>query len=191
MKKSSGISVVILLIVVLIFAAGCSVEPDKEPQILEMPSQKMAVVYTKGDPDKTASEAVSALYSSVYALKSEFRKQGIKFEIGGLRARWPDFHLVPKDEWLGIWGLPIPEKTTSIPQKTPGVEVKIEQWSYGTVAQILHIGPYSEEQPTIQRLHKFIEDSGYEIAGVHEEEYLTSPRAKVQKTIIRYPIKKK
>jgi len=59
------------------------------------------------------------------------------------------------------------------------------------VAQILHIGPYSEEGATVERLHKFIADSGYEIAGVHEEEYLTKPEAKVQKTIIRYPIKKK
>ena len=40
-------------------------------------------------------------------------------------------------------------------------------------------------------LHKFIEDSGCEIAGVHEEEYLTRPDAKVVKTIIRYPVKKK
>ncbi|MBM2850090.1 MAG: hypothetical protein HW418_3032, partial [Anaerolineales bacterium] len=57
--------------------------------------------------------------------------------------------------------------------------------------EILHIGPYSEEGPTIQRLHEFIAASGYEIAGVHEEEYLTTPKAKVQKTIIRYPVKKR
>ncbi len=163
----------------------------KEPQILQMPSQKMAVIYTKGDPGKVASEHLPALYGSVYKLKFDLKKKGIEFKVTGLRARWPDAHLVPKHEWLGIWGLPVPEKTTSIPQKTPGIEVKIEQWDYGTVAQILHIGPYSEEYPTVQRLHRFIEESGYEIAGVPEEEYLTSPRAKVQKTIIRYPIKKK
>ncbi len=44
---------------------------------------------------------------------------------------------------------------------------------------------------SIERLHKFIAESGYEIAGTHEEEYLTSPDAKVQKTLIRYPIRKK
>jgi hypothetical protein len=163
----------------------------KEPQILKMPPQKMAVVYTKGDPNKVATEAISALYGSVYKLKFDLKKKGVEFKVSGLRARWPDAHLVPKNEWLGIWGLPIPEQITSIPQKTLGTEVKIEQWDYGTVAQILHIGPYSEEQPTVERLHKFIEENGYEIAGVHEEEYLTSPRAKVQKTIIRYPVKKK
>ena len=163
----------------------------KEPQILEMPSQKMAVVYTKGDPNKVTAEAMPALYGSVYTLKFELKKKGTDFKVSGLRARWPDNHLVPKDEWLGIYGLPIPEEASSIPQKVADIEVKMEKWDYGTVAQILHIGPYTEEQPTVERLHSFIEDSGYQIAGVHEEEYLTSPQAKVQKTIIRYPIKKK
>lgn len=162
-----------------------------EPQILMMPSQKMAVVYTKGDPNKVATESVSALYGSVYTLKFDLKKKGTEFKVTGFRARWPDAHLVPKNEWLGIWGLPVPENTTSLPQKKPGIEVKLEQWDYGMVAQILHIGLYSAEGPAIEQLHKFIEESGYEIAGVHEEEYLTSPRAKVQKTIIRYPIRKK
>ena len=161
------------------------------PQILNMPSQKMAVIYTKGDPNKVAAEFLSALYGSVYKMKFDLKKKGIEFKVSSLRARWPDAHLVPKNEWLGIWGLPLPEDTTSLPQKAPDTEVKIEQWEYGTVAQILHIGSYSEEQPTIERLHKFIEENGYEIAGVHEEEYLTSPKAKIQKTFIRYPVKKK
>jgi len=75
--------------------------------------------------------------------------------------------------------------------EVPGTEVKIETWEYGTVAQILHLGPYDEEGPTVERLHKFIEDNGYGIAGMHEEEYLTTPDAKVIKTIIRYSIKRK
>ena len=87
-------------------------------------------------------------------------------------------------------GLPVPEDTTSLPQKVPDVEVKIETWGYGTVAQILHLGPYDQEHPTIERLHRFIEESGYEIAGPHEEEYLTRPDAKVIKTIIRYSIRR-
>ena len=163
----------------------------KEPQILEMPSQKMAVILLKGDPNKVIAEFMPALYGSVYTLKFDLKKKGIEFKVSGLRARWPDAHLVPKDEWTGIYGLPIPEDTTSIPKKVPDIEVGIEQWDYGTVAQILHIGAYTEEQPTVECLHRFIEENGYEIAGVHEEEYLTSPKAKVQKTIIRYPIKKK
>lgn len=162
-----------------------------KPEIVKMGSQRMAVVYTRGDPNKAGREAISALYGSVYTLKFHLKKQGKDFKVAPLRARWPDAHLVPKKQWLGIWGLPVPVGTSALPEKVPGVEVKVETWKYGAVAQILHIGPFSTEPTTVQRLHKFIAESGYEIAGVHEEEYLTRPTAKVQKTIIRYPIKRK
>jgi hypothetical protein len=98
---------------------------------------------------------------------------------------------VPKNQWTGIWGLPIPDEVTKLPQKVQGIDLKIEIWEYGAVAQVLHIGPYATEGPTVQRLHGFIAENGYKIAGVHEEEYLTTPKAKVQKTIIRYSVKKK
>jgi hypothetical protein len=175
---------------------GISMAPRKpsakEPQILEMPSQKMAVVYGKGAPDKVFPELMPALYGSVYTLKFDLKKKGLPtFKVSGLRARYPDAHLVPMEEWTHIIGLPIPQDTTSLPQKVTGIEVKIETWEYGTVAQILHLGPYDQEEPTVNRLHRFIEENGYEIAGVHEEEYLTMPDAKVPKTIIRYPVKKR
>ena len=163
-----------------------------DPQILEMPPQKMAVVRGKGIPDKVFSETMPALYGSVYILKFDLKKRGLPtFKVSGLRARYPDAHLVPKEEWTHIIGLPIPADTTSLLQKVPGIEVEVENWEYGSVAQILHLGPYDQEAPNIERLQKFIEENGYEIAGVHEEEYLTSPDAKVPKTLIRYEIKKR
>ena len=161
-----------------------------QPEIVEMEPQKMAVVSTKGDPNKVAAKAMPALYGSVYKLKFELKKKGTDFKVGKLRARWPDAHIIPKDQWTGIWGLPIPGEVTEIPQKMPEIQVKTKTWQYGTVAQVLHLGPYKDEGPTVERLHRFIKDSGYEIAGTHEEEYLTSPKAKVQKTLIRYLVKK-
>ncbi len=167
-------------------------KPKTEPQILEMPSQKMAAVRGKGAPDKIFPELMPALYGSVYTLKFDLKKKGLPtFKVSGLRTRYPDAHLVPKDEWAHIIGLPIPEDATSLPQKVADIEVKIETWEYGAVAQILHLGAYDQEEPTVERLHKFIEDSGYEIAGDHEEEYLTTPDAKVIKTIIRYVVRKR
>ncbi|MFC2072009.1 GyrI-like domain-containing protein [Chloroflexota bacterium] len=162
-----------------------------DPQILEMPPQKMAVVVGKGAPDKVFPELMPALYGSAYTLKFDLKKKGLPtFKVSGLRARYPDAHLVPMEEWTHIIGLPVPEDTTSLPQKIADIEVKLETWDYGTVAQILYLGTYDQEGPTIECLQKFIEDSGYEIAGLHEEEYLTTPDAKVPKTIIRYQIKK-
>ena len=123
--------------------------PKKEPQILEMPPQKMAVVYGKGTPDKVFPELMPALYGSVYTLKFDLKKKGLTtFKVSGLRTRYPDAHLVPMDKWTHIIGLPIPEDTTFLPQKVAG-EVMIETWEYGTVAQILHIGAYDQEQPTV------------------------------------------
>ena len=163
-----------------------------EPQILEMPAQKMAVVNGKGAPDKVFPELMPALYGSVYTLRFDLKKKGLPtFKVSGLRARYPDTLLVPKGEWTMVIGLPVPEDTTSLPQKVAGVEVKLETWDYGTVAQILHLGAYDQEEATVERLHKFIEESGYEIAGLHEEEYLTRPEAKVPKTIVRYPVRSK
>ncbi len=163
-----------------------------DPQILEMPPQKMAVVHAKGAPDKVFPEFMPALYGAVYTLKFDLKKQGRPtFKVSGLHGRYPDAHLVPKEAWTMILGLPIPEDTTVLPKKVPNVTVSIETWEYGTVGQILHLGAYDQEDDDIARLQGFIADSGYEIAGDHEEEYLTTPGAKVIKTLIRYEVIKK
>lgn len=170
----------------------------KEPQILEMPRQTMAVTTTTGDPNLVGPDAMKALYGAVYGLTFARKKHGSDFAIGALRARWSGARLDPdggivgeRDKWVGEWGLPIPEGVETVPQKVPGIGVRPAVWDYGTVAQILHLGPYASEPASVRRLHDFIEAQGYDIAGPHEEEYLTRPTAKVPKTLIRYAIKKK
>jgi hypothetical protein len=159
---------------------------------MEMPPQKMAVVRGKGAPDEVFPMVMPALYGSVYTLKFDLKKKGLPtFKVTGLRGRYPDAHLVPKEQWTMVLGLPVPNDTVALPQKVADVDVALETWPYGTIAQILHIGAYDQETPNIERLQRYIEENGYEIAGDHEEEYLTSPDAKVVKTIIRYPVRKK
>ncbi len=163
-----------------------------EPEILEMPAQKMAAVYARGAPGEVFAQVLPVLYGSVSFLNFDRKKSGgPAFKIGGLRTRYPDAHLTPMEEWTNVIGLPVPEDTVYLPQKVGGAEIKIETWEYGTVAQIIHHGSYEQESRSVERLHRFIIDSGYKIVGVHEEEYLTSPDAKVPKTIIRYRVKKK
>ena len=61
----------------------------------------------------------------------------------------------------------------------------------GLSVQIMHIGPYSAEGPTIERLHKFIREKGYGLRGRHHEIYLSDPRRSKPgklKTAIRQPI---
>ena len=155
-----------------------------DPIILEMPSQKMAVVQGKGSPDKVFPKIFPALFGSVYTLKFDLK-------ISAPRARYPNAHLYPRGEWLIIAGIPVPDNTTSLPQKEPGTDVKLQTWEYGTVAQILHLGPYDQETKTVERLQQFITANGYEIVGPHEEEYQSKPDAKTIKTLIRYQLRKK
>ena len=162
------------------------------PRLTEMPAQRMAVVYTHGEPGKVAEGALPSLFGAVYGARAELKKRnGKAFKVGPLRARWPDANDVPRDQWTGVWGLPLPDGVDNLPQKKPEVAVKREVWEYGPVAELLHVGPYSAEGPTVARLHAFVAEQGYDIVGPHEEEYLTTPRAKVQKTLIRLRVRRK
>ncbi|MGZ6267949.1 MAG: GyrI-like domain-containing protein [Candidatus Limnocylindrales bacterium] len=116
------------------------------------------------------------------------------FKVGPPCGRWfggPDWMTIAREKWEAAWAIPIPEGTKELVQKDPETPVTIETWEYGSVAQILHVGSYAEETPTIQQLHAFITAEGYEIAGPHEEEYRSSPAAKAPKTVIRYQVRKR
>lgn len=163
------------------------------PRITKLPDRKVVTVTSHGDPNKVMEPYMKALYGAVYWAKmGVYKPKGIKMELGKLTARWPDAHLKPKDQWTGIWGLPVPDYVTEkdLKQKDPKITATIDAWRGGEYAEVLYIGPYADEGPMIKDLHKFIEDSGYKISGMHEEEYLSRPGPKA-KTIIRYLIEKK
>jgi hypothetical protein len=164
-----------------------------EPYLTRRPRQRMAVAVTRGDPIVVLPKVMPALYGAVYRHKFALKKLGKPtFKVGPLTGRWPDAHRVPREKWTAYWGLAVPSGTRTLPQLNPEVPIRLETWDYGRmVAEVLHIGPYSEEGPVIQALHAFIKASGYEMAGVHEEEYLSAPGARVQKTLIRYPVRKR
>ncbi len=68
--------------------------------------------------------------------------------------------------------------------------LRFEEFAEGRCAQILHVGPFSAEGPTIERLHAFI-DARSGKAGKHHEIYLSDIRRgdpKNWKTIIRQPM---
>jgi hypothetical protein len=164
------------------------------PETIILPDRKMLVVTSYGDPNKIGDEVFPRLYGTAYGTKFKtFKPKGVKMELGKLCAMWPDAHLKPKDEWTGIWGVPIPDYVTEqdLVQKDETSPVKLEIWPGGTYAQILHLGGYAEEGPTIKILHAYIGAQGIpmkDVIGLHEEEYLTKPDSKVVKTIIRYRI---
>jgi hypothetical protein len=66
------------------------------------------------------------------------------------------------------------------------------RWSEGRCAQLLHVGPYAEEAPSIERLHRTITAAGYQAYGRHHEIYLGDPRRSAPqnlRTILRHPVR--
>lgn len=160
------------------------------PELTTVSPITVLTLTSVGDPNKS-EKYFNALYGTAYATKFKvYKPQNKAMKLGKLMARWPDAHLKPKDEWTGVWGIPVPDfvKQDDLIQKDPALKVSVELWTYGDVAQILHKGPYADEGPTVNMLHVFIKKSGYKINGDHEEVYLTSPDAKDQKTLIRYKV---
>lgn len=72
--------------------------------------------------------------------------------------------------------------------------VRLETCHEGLCVQMMHKGPYDEEQKSLDMIYSFIKDKGYEIYGRHHEIYMNDPRLVSKdriKTILRYPIKLK
>ena len=164
----------------------------KQPRITTLPDQKMLVVTAQGDPNVVGGKAFGLLFKTYYNIPDTPKRMQI-----APRARWVGDMKV-KSSWTGYYALPVPEQTQKLPDAKvePGLKVELTTWQYGEVAEILHIGPYADETPTIEALHRFILQQGYRITGEHEEEYIKGPGMFFQGdpqqyyTIIRYRIKK-
>jgi hypothetical protein len=198
-KKIIIVVVVILILAALSLFLIMPTGPDlatynflKQPRITKMPDQKMLVVTAQGDPNTVASKAFKLLFQTYYKISN-----GSKAIAHAPRARWVGDMNV-KSSWTGYYALPVPEATAQLPAAAAEPEYKIEllSWAYGDVAEILHVGPYGAETPTIEKLHRFILSQGYRIIGEHEEEYIKGPGMFFQGdpagyyTIIRYRVAK-
>jgi len=184
-KKMSVLGVLALGLLAWSGQDFSAAEELKVPRLRTMPGQKMLVVETKGDPNIAGQSAFGLLFKTFFSLPGA--------QMAAPRARWLGVADKPKDQWVGLYALPLPASVTELPAGTTGV--RIETWEYGEVAEILHVGPYDQETPAIERLHEFIQEKGYRIAGPHEEEYLKGPgmggvSPADYLTIIRYRVRK-
>ncbi len=150
-----------------------------EPHTFELPDQSLATVMTSGNDQRTATEAVAALYASVNKLRETH-----SFDLEPLRVRWPLDTGTSQDR-AAMWGLPVPAGIRELPQMDSNYVVRVETWEYGTVAEILHEGSRAEEATAIKRLNAYVQEQRFEVLGPWEEEYLTPRDAPVPKTLIR------
>lgn len=143
-----------------------------EPRLTRLPNQRVLVVEATGDPNRVGAQAFGSLFRAYYKLDGVSRLA----RPPAPRARWRDPAGTPKHQWLGQYALPVSDAVTAAPTADPGaLRATIATWAYGDVAEVLHVGSYSTEQPDIERLHAFIASQGYQVVGDHEEEYVKGP----------------
>ena len=181
----------------------------RAPELIEVPPLTYLMADGGGDPSGPEySSVVESLYGVAYSLKFLAKAEGDDFVVMPLQGLWwaddmDAFLEGSRDDWR--WTMMILQPAvvdenmvaTAIEQVAAKKDlpvldrVRLEVYEEGAAAQLMHIGPYSEEAPNIERLHRFIEDSGKQRRGLHHEIYLSDPRRAApekMKTIIRQPV---
>ena len=184
-----------------------------EAKIIDVPSFKYLMIDGKGNPNtsKEFSNAVELLYKISYTIKFAVKKGKMEIDYSVMPLEglwWADdmnaFTADSKDDWKWTVMIMQPEfineklfeEAKSSVEKKKGLNcnaVRFEEIKESLSAQIMHLGPYSNEKGTIEKLHKFINENGYAFNGKHREIYLSDVRKTAPeklKTILRQPIKK-
>lgn len=185
---------------------------SKKVVIVDVPKMSFLMVDGAGDPNnaKEYKDAVEVLFAVSYALKFMIKKRtAMDYRVLPLEGLWwtddmTQFSVENKDIWKWTSMIMQPEYVTEdlVGKALEQVEKKknlsaLSEIRYGSFheglsAQIMHIGPYSDEGPTIEKLHDFIRETGHELCGKHHEIYLSDPRRSApekMKTVIRQPMK--
>jgi hypothetical protein len=189
-----------------LYTAGAS------PTMVDVPDLAFLMIDGHGDPNTSPEyvHAIEALYTISYSAKFAVKRapDGVDFAVMPLEGLWwtedmSTFAATPKSQWSWTAMIMQPDPVTAAvfdkarataKEKKPveAIErVRFERFAEGPAAQVMHVGPYAEEGPTIERLHAFIAEQGYERAGKHHEIYLGDPRRSAPeklKTIVRQPI---
>lgn len=179
---------------------------------VEVPTFRFLMVDGQGDPNTTEAyaQAVEALFSVSYTAKFMVKKgpQQLDYTVMPLEGLWwaDDFAVFAADDRAGWrWTMMIMqpdfvtdavveaalEAVRSKKQLAAVDKLRLEAFAEGRSAQVLHVGPFTEEGPTIERLHGYIQARS-DLAGKHHEIYLSDIRRAHPsrwKTIIRQPMR--
>jgi hypothetical protein len=187
----------------------------RHPAIVEVPELSFLMIDGRGDPNSSEAyqDALGALYGIAYTLKFTLKKSDSErdFKVAPLEGLWWADAEAPsmadlqadRDAWNWTMMIAVPDPVTAAElaaavgaaarrRPLPAVgKVRLERVAEGLAAQIMHVGPYSAEAPTIARLHAFVDAEGYELRGRHHEIYLGDPRRTAPerlKTVVRHPV---
>lgn len=187
--------------------------PSKDFVEVSVPPASYLAIDGTGDPNTAPAyaAALQALYTAGYSIKFTLKaRTGDDFVVGPLEGLWfaedPSvFANGAKDHWEWTMLIPLPSLVgqadidaglASARDKKP--ELPIEQLRIllleeGRSLQIMHIGPYDAEAPTLHRLHhELMPQRGFTWNGPHHEIYLSDPRRTAPeklRTVLRQPVR--
>ena len=162
----------------------------KEVKTVDVPKMNFLMIDGEGDPETSQNfhNAIETLFSLAYTIKFMVKKGeiGIDYAVMPLEGLWwasdmNSFITNNKNDWKWTLMIMQPEFITegivqeAIEQvrskKNPPslTLVRFEPLEEGEAAQVMHIGPFSEEGPTVERLHSYIQKCGKTKRDKHHE----------------------
>ena len=180
------------------------------PSIVDVPSRPFLMIDGAGDPNTSSEylDAIETLYPLAYGLRAAVKAAtGDAYVVMPLEGLWwvedmSEFDPADKSnwQWTAMICLPDAVTTSMVDEVLPkvstdrklraGAEARVERFTEGRAAHVLHIGPYADEGPAIAGLHDFIAGHGGRLTGKHHEIYLSDARKTAPdklRTIIRQP----
>ena len=196
--------------------------PKDKPSIVTVPPMNYLAVRGHGDPNAEYGEykeAIGLLYGIAFTIKMS--KKGSRqiegffdYVVPPLEGFWwqdgiagVDYAHKENFNWISVIRLPdfvtkadfdwaIEEAASK--KKTDFSKVEFLQVDEGLCVQCMHIGSYDDEPVTVELMHRFMSEQGYELdisdTRRHHEIYLSDARKVTPeklKTVIRHPIRKK
>ena len=199
-------------------------EPSaRKIEIVRVPKLQFLMIdgrIEKGQAPGTSSgfqEAMMALYGMAYTMKFMLKlrpKDPIDYPVMAVEGLWwvedGVFDITVKENWLYTLMILTPRAATAKTFETgrdqvrrkrgdsPALQqIRLAAFEEGLCMQVMHIGPYSDEPATVERMRAFASQNGYRDlvgdGGKHHEIYMGDPRkanpAKL-KTVLRHPVRK-
>ena len=197
-------------------------KPKDKPSIINVEKTNFIAVRGVGDPNAENSEykqSISLLYPIAYAIKmskkGDYKIDGyFDFVVPPLEGFWwqegiKGVDYANKDSFNFISLIRMPDfvtkevfewaiEETTRKKKEDFSKVEFFTYDEGLCVQCMHIGPYNDEPITVEAMHEYMIEQGYELdimdERFHHEVYISDVRKispEKLKTVLRHPIKKK
>jgi hypothetical protein len=183
----------------------------KTPAFVQIKRAAYLAISGRGEPGgKLFTASIGALYNVAFTVKMARKFAGRDYTVSKLEGLWwvDDPKRLFMDEPPSAWNwklmIRVPdfiteketaaaiEKLLAKGKPREVANVKLEELTEGRCVQMLHLGPYDKERPTIAAMEACAKESGLKFHGLHHEIYLSDPRrvapAKLR-TILRHPVR--